>query len=143
MNISKQYACRPAENYRDNNPLLPQNLRGLVIGKSGCGKTTVIFDLLLQPDWFAYNYLERYDRKCVICKDDVEDENHFIMNCPLYSNQRFPLNRLFKNNRFFQLCNDDQKFIFIMTNENEDVMVELAKFIFSATIIREEAIKEA
>ena len=36
-----------------------------------------------------------------------------------------------------------QKFIFIMTNENEDVMVELAKFIFSATKIREEAIKEA
>ena len=30
-----------------------------------------------------------------------------------------------------------------MTNENEDVMVELAKFIFFVTKIREEAIKEA
>ena len=45
--ISKQYAWRSAENYRENNPLLPQNLRGLVIGKSGCGKTTVIFNLFL------------------------------------------------------------------------------------------------
>ena len=57
MNISKQYAWRPTENYRENNPLLPQNLRGLVIGKSGCGKTTVIFNLLLQPDWLDYNHL--------------------------------------------------------------------------------------
>ena len=39
MNISKQYAWRTAENYRENNPPLPQNLRGMVIGMSGCGKT--------------------------------------------------------------------------------------------------------
>ena len=57
MNISKQYPWRPAENYRDNNPLLPQSLRGLVIGKSGCGKTTVIFNLLLKPGWLEYNHL--------------------------------------------------------------------------------------
>ena len=57
MNISKQYAWRPTENYRENNPLLPQNLRGLVIGKSGCGKTTLIFTLLLQPGWLDYNHL--------------------------------------------------------------------------------------
>ena len=46
-----------AEECRENNPLLPRNLRGLVIGKSGCGKTTVIFNLLLQPDWLNYKYL--------------------------------------------------------------------------------------
>ena len=57
MNISKQYAWRPAENYRENNPFLPQNLRGLVIGKSGCGKNTVIFNILLQPGWLEYNHL--------------------------------------------------------------------------------------
>ena len=57
MNISKQHAWRPTENYRENNPLLPQNLRGLVIGKSGCGKTTVIFNLLLQPGWLDYNHV--------------------------------------------------------------------------------------
>ena len=57
MNISKQYAWRAAENYRENNHLLPRNLRGLVIGKSECGKTTVIFHLLLQPGWLDYNHL--------------------------------------------------------------------------------------
>ena len=57
MNISKQYAKRPSKNYRESNPLLPKNLRGLIIGKSGCGKTKAIFNLLLQPGWLDYNHL--------------------------------------------------------------------------------------
>ena len=57
MNINEQYAWRSAEDCRENNPLLPRNLRGLVIGKSGCGKTTVIFSLLLQSGWLEYNHL--------------------------------------------------------------------------------------
>ena len=57
MNISRQYARLPAENYHENNPLLPQNLRGLVIGKSGCGKTIVIFNLLPQPCWLDYKHV--------------------------------------------------------------------------------------
>ena len=57
MDINKQYAWLPAEDCGENNPLLPRNLRGLVIGKSGCGKTTVIFNLLLQPGRLDYNHL--------------------------------------------------------------------------------------
>ena len=57
MNISKPYAWQSVGNCRENNPLLPQSLRGLVIGKSGWGKTTVIFNLLLQPGWLDYNHL--------------------------------------------------------------------------------------
>ena len=53
----KQYAWQSGANSRDSNPLLPRNMRGLVIGKSGCGKTTVIFNLLLQPNWLDYNHL--------------------------------------------------------------------------------------
>ena len=56
MNISKQYTWRSTENDRENNHLLPQNIRGLVIGKNGCGKTTAIFNLLLQPGWLDYNH---------------------------------------------------------------------------------------
>ena len=57
MNIRKQYAWRSSGNCRENNPLLPQSLRGLVIGKSRCGKSTVIFNLLLRPGWLDYNHL--------------------------------------------------------------------------------------
>ena len=57
MNINKQYAWRSDEDCSENNPLLPRNLRGLIIGKTGCGKTTVIFNLLLQPGWLDHNHL--------------------------------------------------------------------------------------
>ena len=32
-----------------NHHLLPQDIRGLIIGKSGCGKTTLLINLLLRP----------------------------------------------------------------------------------------------
>ena len=57
MNISKRYVWQSVGNCRENSTLLPQSLRGLVIGKSGCRKTTVIFNLLLQPGWLDYNHL--------------------------------------------------------------------------------------
>ena len=58
MNINKQYAWQSNNNKsRENSPILPGNVRGLVIGKSGRGETTVIFDLLLQPNRLDYNHL--------------------------------------------------------------------------------------
>ena len=42
---------------RTNNPLLPDNIRGLIIGKGNCGKTTLLLNLLLQPDWLDFNHL--------------------------------------------------------------------------------------
>ena len=34
---------------RFNNPLLPKSIRGIIVGKSGCGKTTLLLNLLLRP----------------------------------------------------------------------------------------------
>ena len=42
---------------RSNHKLLPKNVRGLIIGKSGCGKTTLLLNLLLNPGWLDYNKL--------------------------------------------------------------------------------------
>ena len=42
---------------RFNSPLLPKSIRGLIIGKSGCGKTTLLLNLLLKPNWLDYNNL--------------------------------------------------------------------------------------
>ena len=33
---------------RFNNLLLPRSIRGLIVGKSGCGKTTLLLNLLLK-----------------------------------------------------------------------------------------------
>ena len=42
---------------RFNHSLLPKNIRGLIIGKSNCGKTTVLLNLLLRPGWLDYDRL--------------------------------------------------------------------------------------
>lgn len=43
-------------NKRNNNPLLPKSIRGVIVGKSGCGKTCLLLNLLLK-DWLDYNSL--------------------------------------------------------------------------------------
>ena len=48
-----------------NHPLLLQSLRGLIVGKSGCGKTTLLLKLLLQPGWLHYSKLSVFVRVCV------------------------------------------------------------------------------
>ena len=32
---------------RINHPLIPKSIKGLIVGKSDCGKTTLLMDLLL------------------------------------------------------------------------------------------------
>ena len=44
-------------NARQNNSLLPSSLRGLIVGRSNCGKTILLLNLLLQKDWLDYNNL--------------------------------------------------------------------------------------
>ena len=47
---------------RFNNPLLPRSIRGIIVGKSGCGKTTHLVNLLLRPGWLDYDNLYVFGR---------------------------------------------------------------------------------
>ena len=56
MNIENDFSWKTTTN-RQNSPLLPKNIRGLIVGKSNCGKTTLLLNLLLQSGWLDYNHL--------------------------------------------------------------------------------------
>ena len=47
---------------RFNNPFLPRSIRGIIVGKSGCGKTTLLLNLLLRPGWLDYDNLFAYGK---------------------------------------------------------------------------------
>jgi len=49
-------------NKRFNSPLLSHSIKGLIVGKSGCGKTTLLLNLLLRLGWLDYNKLFVFDR---------------------------------------------------------------------------------
>ena len=47
---------------RCNHPLLPKGIRGLIIGTSECGKTTLLINLLLRPSWLDYNNINIFGK---------------------------------------------------------------------------------
>ena len=42
---------------RNNSKLFPKSIRGIIVGKSGCGKSTILLNLLLREGWLDYNHL--------------------------------------------------------------------------------------
>ena len=42
---------------RCNSPLLPRSVRSVIVGKSGYGKTMLLLNLLLTPDYLDYDHL--------------------------------------------------------------------------------------
>ena len=56
MEVNEKFPWQ-SENNRNNSPLLPDNIPGLIVGKSNSGKTCLILNLLLNPGWLDYNHL--------------------------------------------------------------------------------------
>ena len=57
---------------RFNHHLLPRSIRGIIVGKSGCGKTTLSLNLLLRPRWLDY------DNLCVFGKNLFHPEYRIL-----------------------------------------------------------------
>ena len=49
---------------RCNHSLLPKGIRGLIIGKSGCGKITLLINHLLRPGGLDYNNMNILVKVC-------------------------------------------------------------------------------
>ena len=58
----KNHAWNENFSKRCNHPLLPKGIRGLIIGKFGYGKTTLLINLLLRPGWLDYNNINIFGK---------------------------------------------------------------------------------
>ena len=54
------------------------------------------------------------ERVCLICHDQIEDEKHVLLDCPLYADLRESLfNEAKRSNVHFIILSDDDKFIYL------------------------------
>ena len=69
----------------------------------------------------------REERTCYMCNTKVEDEIHFMTDCKLYGAKDIFWQRIYTD--FPQITNlsNEEKFIFIMTQEDPDTMMTLMK----------------
>lgn len=101
-------------------------------------------DLLIEKGRYMRPKLERHERECFNCEAEIEDEQHFIVKCPFYMEERQKRLDCCKNDsRNFDSLTDDQTFIFILTSENLPVTITLAKLIFLSLNLRQEFLSES
>ena len=81
-------------------------------------------------------------RFCYFCKSLVENEKHFLTFCPLYSPQRIYLENVARENcNRYDSLNREEKFIFLMSNENKDIQNALGKFTSTSMYLRDKLVE--
>ena len=88
--------------------------------------------------------LERNERICKLCDMNcVEDEIHSLIECPLYITDRYEFfEEINKNNKNFYSLSNKEKFLWIMSNENDRLLTRLGNFLISIFKTRNSTIQE-
>jgi hypothetical protein len=84
-----------SENNRNNNPLLPNSIRACIIGKSGCGKTNLLLNLLLN-DFGDIPFLD-YNHLYLFGKSLHQPEYQLMINSLKHKIPRHMIKDLIKN----------------------------------------------
>ena len=87
--------------------------------------------LKIETDRYSKKHIERSQRLCSNCSlGKVEDELHFLLECPLYDIQRDDFFKDISNNccNFINL-NKSSKFLWLLTQENVTLMEKLGCYI--------------
>ena len=75
-------------------------------------------DLTIEAGRHKKTKIPKQERFCPFCINSVEDEIHFLINCPTYNNLRREIvNDCVKLRPNFSYYTDTDKFIFLLTNE--------------------------
>ena len=80
----------------------------------------------------------RPERKCTNCsKGDIEDEKHLIVDCPLYENIRVKFfDKVIDLCPNFRYKDTSSTFVWLFTNEHEQVKKKLGSFIEECFLLR-------
>ena len=81
--------------------------------------------------------IPRENRWCKYCKTEVENEQHMLIDCKLYGNRDQWFNQISQNCPNFATLNSHQKFVYLMTQEDEHLVRETAEKITSWLDLRE------
>ena len=89
----------------------------------------------------------REKRFCYNCLDKIEDETHFVINCPVYKTERVKLFEICrtKSNRkihFDSIPTEKQKLIFIMTFDDVDIINGFANYLKHCFRKRDDCLKQ-
>ena len=86
--------------------------------------------------------IKREERLCPFCKIVIEDEEHFLLSCLLYSPLRTILESVCRKNcNTYDSLSRKQKFIHIMSNEDQNILVALGTFITDSLNLRDKIIQ--
>lgn|SRR5699024_2027941 len=80
---------------RKNNLLFPKSIRGCIIGKSGCGKTNLLMNLLL-GEFDSFDFLD-YDHLYIYGKSLHQPEYELLNTCYRFNNSKNDTFKCFKN----------------------------------------------
>ena len=99
--------------------------------KAMCRFRISAHDLRIESGRYAKNYINRTDRICTRCDaHEVENEFHFLLNCSLYHDERENLfNRINLLNTNFRFLNLTDKGLWLLTQEDLNILEHLASFI--------------
>ena len=81
--------------------------------------------------------IPRENRWCKFCKTAVESEQHMLIDCELYGNRSPWFEKIFEKYPNFNVLNSHQKFIFLMSQEDEQLTKETAEIISEWFNLRE------
>ena len=86
--------------------------------------------------------IERREKKCFLYVNEIENEIHFITQCPLYAHERKKLYGVCLENaaNFEQIPTNLQKYIYILSNGTDDVKHTLANYVYNSLKIRESVV---
>ena len=82
----------------------------------------------------SYRSTDFVDRRCIYCDmNSIENECHFLLECPLYEEIRRK-HRIFLNSD--RHCQNHNKFVKIMSSQNRETLRNLALFVHKGIKLR-------